>query len=49
MQDIARAASNNQAEARYRSLREPAADLGVSHEMIRTVLRQQRPTLAELR
>jgi hypothetical protein len=36
-------------EAGNRTLRELAAEFGVSHETIRTVLRQQLPALAEMR
>lgn len=35
-------------EAGNRTLRELAAAFGVSHETIRTVLREERPTLVEL-
>jgi DeoR/GlpR family transcriptional regulator of sugar metabolism len=36
-------------EAGNRTLRELAAEFGVSHETIRTVLRQERPAVAETR
>jgi hypothetical protein len=36
-------------EAGTQTLRELAAEFGVSHESIRTVLRQQLPALAEMR